>query len=643
MKQRLIYLVKLFAVFVLAFAFTKPIFLLCNEPEGARYTFFEIVQTVWHGLPMDAATAAYLVSLPFLLLWLSLWLPKIPYKPILATWLSVCSLIVVLVAVADISLYAFWQVKLDATIFFYLDSPGEAAASVSVGYIAVRVLAVLVLSAALSYLFFRLTPRSFPPVAKRRNLVIGNVAALLLGGILFLTIRGGVGKSTMNTGNAYWCNDLYLNQSAVNPTFSIFSSMGKQEDFAGKFNFLPEAQRSRVFNNLYAAERTDSVSLQLLNTQRPNILIIEMEGYGGRFIEALGGVPGVSPNYNRLIREGVFFSNFYANSFRTDRGTVCIYSGHISYPTTSIMKLPTKLTHLPSLPRTLRRAGYSADFLYGGDVNFTNTKGYLLAMGYQHITSDVDFTEAQRHSNAWGVNDDITFDYLYNQIVRRPVAPNSEATNAQNGDISSASASRTIRQAAATAQPSPAPWHIAFLTLSSHEPFVVPYHRLKDPKLNAFAYTDHCLGQFIERLRRTPQWKNLLVICLPDHGFRYKITTDDPVFYHVPMLWLGGAVKEPRVVNTIMNQSDMAATLLAQLGLPHSDFHYSRNVLSPGYRYPFAYSTSATNFLFVDSTGTTLFDLDAKRPLHELPRPNADRLLRGKAILQSTYDELGRW
>ena len=108
-----------------------------------------------------------------------------------------------------------------------------------------------------------------------------------------------------------------------------------------------------------------------------------MEGFGGVFVESLGGVPDVSPNLERLSKEGVFFTNCYANSFRTDRGTVCTFSGYQSFPTVSVMKSPAKSRTLPSIAGKLREQGYATDFLYGGDINFTNMKSYLLGSGYQ--------------------------------------------------------------------------------------------------------------------------------------------------------------------------------------------------------------------------------------------------------------------
>lgn len=151
------------------------------------------------------------------------------------------------------------------------------------------------------------------------------------------------------------------------------------------------------------------------------------------------------------------------------------------------------------------------------------------------------------------------------------------------------------------------------------------------------------MGKFIDKLKALPQWKDLLVICLPDYGFYYpeEGLVHDPRIHHIPMLWLGGAIKQPMVIDKLMNQSDMAATLLAQLGISHKEFNFSRNVLGKDYNYPFAYYTYNNGFAFRDSTGTTLIDNNSGKALIESPAPNERRTELGKAILQSSYDDLG--
>ena len=606
MKKRIAYISLYFFTVLLIFILQKPLFMLYNGSIEKGFGFADYMQVMVHGASLDAATAGYLTAFPFLLVLISIWFRKFPLKKILYGYYILAAARISIIFVVDMALYTFWGFKLDASVFLYIDSPKEALASVSVGFILLRVLAILLLIALNSWVLLKITPSVLTATRKR---IAGTAGMLLLGGVLFIIIRGGVTESTSNIGQVYFSNEPFLNHSAVNPDFSLLSSMGKSQDFASEFNFFDEEKRAALFDGLYPTTDGDSI-IQVLNTKRPNILIILMEGFGGAFVEPLGGLPDVTPHFNRLSKEGVFFTNCYANSFRTDRGTVCTFSGYLGLPTASVMKIPAKSRTLPAIAEGLSKAGYKTDFLYGGDINFTNMKSYLLSTGYQRLTANTDFSLAEQTSNAWGVNDDITFEYLYNQLRNRK----------EEG-----------------------PWHTAFLTLSSHEPFEVPYHRLEDKIPNAFAYTDECLGKFVDRLKQTPAWKDLLVICLPDHGFYYPREGSNamPRFYHIPLLWLGGAVKQPMQVDKIMNQTDLAATLLGQLGLEHTAFTFSRNVLGSDYKYPFAFYSFNNGFSFRDSTGVTVFDNNSGSILFDEPEADESRLDKGKAILQTVYDDLG--
>lgn len=606
MKKRIAYISLYFFTVLLIFILQKPLFMLYNGSIEKGFGFADYMQVMIHGASLDAATAGYLTAFPFLLVLISIWFRKFPLKKILYGYYILAAALISIIFVVDMALYTFWGFKLDASVFLYIDSPKEALASVSVGFILLRVLAILLLMALNCWVLLKITPSVLTVTRKR---IAGTAGMLLLGGVLFIIIRGGVTESTSNIGQVYFSNEPFLNHSAVNPDFSLLSSMGKSQDFASEFNFFDEEKRAALFDGLYPTTDGDSI-IQVLNTKRPNILIILMEGFGGAFVEPLGGLPDVTPHFNRLSKEGIFFTNCYANSFRTDRGTVCTFSGYLGLPTASVMKIPAKSRTLPAIAEGLSKAGYKTDFLYGGDINFTNMKSYLLSTGYQRLIANTDFSLAEQTSNAWGVNDDITFEYLYNQLRNRK----------EEG-----------------------PWHTAFLTLSSHEPFEVPYHRLEDKIPNAFAYTDECLGKFIDRLKQTPAWKDLLVICLPDHGFYYPREGSNamPRFYHIPLLWLGGAVKQPMQVDKIMNQTDLAATLLGQLGLEHTAFTFSRNVLGSDYKYPFAFYSFNNGFSFRDSTGVTVFDNNSGSILFNEPEADESRLDKGKAILQTVYDDLG--
>ena len=607
MKKRVLFLFACFITFILVFALQKPVFMLYNHASGGGLSISDYLQVMVHGLQLDATVAGYLTVIPLLLTLLSVWIPGRYITFILKGYFFIVACIISLIFVVDIALYPYWGFRLDATPLFYLQSPSDALASAPASTLILQTLVFVVYTYGIFWALKRFVLPLMPEQYVKK-MFSNSVQLVLLGGILFIPIRGGVTTSTANVGMVYFSKNQFLNHSAINPCFSFLASLSKQQDFAAQYNYFNESQRSKIFKKLTNQPQGDSIP-ELLTTKNPNIILILMESFSANAIEVLGGEAGVTPNINRLSKEGILFSNMYANSFRTDRGIVAVLNGYLAQPTTSIMKYPAKSQTLPSIAKSLQKKGYTSDMLYGGDINFTNMQSYFFSSGYSKVTADRDFPLKSRLSK-WGANDDITFAHLYQSMT-----DNSRKE----------------------------PFFSTFLTLSSHEPFEVPYNRLKDPYLNSVAFTDSCLGDFIDKLKKLPLWNNTLLVLVSDHGFRYpaSVKEHDPKRYHIPMLWLGGAIKEPRVIANYGNQTDLAATLLYQLDLPHKEFTFSNNMvdsLQPAY----AFYSYNNGFGFIDTTGVSVYDCESEKPLIIKPEAgNEIRLNNGKALLQTLYDDLG--
>ncbi len=611
MKKRLLFLLTVFFCWLPILAIQKPVFMLYHHALANECSLIDYLKVITHGLLLDCTVSGYLTVIPLLCILVSVWLPGTFYQKLIKGYFLATGLLVAAIFAVDVALYGYWGFRLDATLFFYLQSPTDAMASVPIGTFFLQFLLFLIYAYGIYWVFKRFVVPLFP-TTPAHNRLGGTIVILLLGGILFIPIRGGVTTSTANVGMVYFSKNQFLNHSAINPAFSLLASLSKQQDFAAQFDFFPEEERKERYAALTAHNNlpmNDVDTEKLLTTDRPNILIILMESFTANVIEAVGGEVGITPNLNRLSREGVTFTNMYANSFRTDRGIVAVLNGYLAQPTTSIMKYPAKSQTLPSIAKSLGEQGYTADMLYGGDINFTNMQSYFFSSGYSQITADRDFPLSSRLSK-WGANDDITFTHLYESIKDRDEK---------------------------------APWLSTFLTLSSHEPFEVPYHHLEDPYLNSVAFTDSCIGSFVDKLKELPVWKNTLIVLVSDHGYRYpsSLTDYEPRRFHIPMIWLGGAVKEPAVIETYANQTDLAATLLSQLGLPHDQFIFSRDILAPGYP-EYSFYTFTNGFGFIDSTGVSVYDNESNKPLIENPAAGSEeRLNRGKVLLQTLYDDLG--
>lgn len=72
--------------------------------------------------------------------------------------------------------------------------------------------------------------------------------------------------------------------------------------------------------------------------------------------------------------------------------------------------------------------------------------------------------------------------------------------------------------------------------------------------------------------------ENTVIVLVPDHLGAYPQDIDNLTVdrYRIPLIFIGGAVKEPRQIGTYGSQIDIAATLLGQLGLPHEEFIFSK-------------------------------------------------------------------
>ena len=598
----LLFLGALFAMSLLVMAIEKPLFLLWYHAQAAEASAAELALVVWNGLKLDQTVAGYITALPLLVVLAALWIPGRWSRSVLKGYLLVIAAVSATAFAANLALYEYWAFPLDSSVLQYLASPKEALASVTAGQLLLQLLVAAAVFGGMAWCYLRVL-RLYDPARRSTHRAGSTLVLLLAAGVLFLPIRGGVSVATANVSKVYFSGRMFLNHAAVNPLFSFLSTLSDGDDALYEYEFFPEPERAAIFEplrgDLPAGIGTDT----LLRTRRPNVVLFLVESFGRSTVdERVGGEP-VAPEFQRLKGEGVYFDNLFANSFRTDRGTVAVLSGFPAQTKMSVMKLPVKSQRLPSIARSLRREGYATSFYYGGDLNFTNTASYLYGTGFDRLTWQKDL-HFDAPTSKWGYADDVVIDAFTDHVL-------AEAASQR-------------------------PFFAAMLTLSSHEPFDVPFAKFDDPMLNAMAFTDASLGRFVERVRQTPVWNDLLVILIADHAYPYPygIANSDALRHRIPMLWLGGAVRRPAVVETYGSQSDLAATLLAQLGIAHGDFLFSRDLFDPA-RPKFGYWCFNNGFGVADAGGTTIFDCTSARVIS--PDSTAAQLRDGKAMPQTTY------
>ena len=634
MKQ-IIWFVKTYATFVVLFVLQKPLFLFLEKGSATQPVdniFTELPAVIWHGLPLDLSMAGYLSVIPGFLSIAVVWLKRDLVKPIMNIYFIIASLFITCSFLLNASLYPYWKYPLDSTpLFYFFTSPADAIASVSIWQVILSIVILIVLTVgvwftlrmrgekrqqysryAYGYGGFGSGKRNrFDDFDRHRGRT--SIILLLLTGLLFLPIRGGITVSTMNTGQAYFSQNAYLNHSAVNPLFSLFESITHQEDFASQYRFMKDKEADKIFATMTST--SDENTYPLLNEATfkkgtPDILIVIMESFASDIMPSMGSYKDVAVRLDSIAQQSILFTRFYANSFRTDRGMVSILSGYPAQPTTSIMRYPRKTSQLPSIARNLAKyKNYKTTYYYGGDADFCNMRSYLVSQGYQHIISDANFPIEDKLSK-WGVPDHIL------------AAKMMEDIKAQQNEKR--------------------PMLRILQTSSSHEPFEVPYHRLKDKRLNAFAYTDSVMGAIVREYRKLPRWKNTLIVFVPDHvgGYKENLNDHDRSRYQIPLILAGGAISRPMKVGIIGSQHDIAATLLGQLGVEHREFTFSKNMMSDATP-KFAFFAVNDAFGIVSEENSLIYDNRAKRIVYDKGEKGFN-LKRGQAYLQKLYDDLAK-
>lgn len=634
MKQ-IIWFVKTYATFVVLFVLQKPLFLFLEKGSATQPVdniFTELPAVIWHGLPLDLSMAGYLSVIPGLLSIAVVWLKRDLVKPIMNIYFIIASLFITCSFVLNASLYPYWKYPLDSTpLFYFFTSPADAIASVSIWQVILSIVILIVLTIGVWFTlrmrgekrrcysrysygyggFGRGKRNRFDNFDRHRGRT--SIILLLLTGLLFLPIRGGITVSTMNTGQAYYSQNAYLNHSAVNPLFSLLESITHQEDFASQYRFMKDKEADKIFATMTST--SDENTYPLLNEATfkkgtPDILIVIMESFASDIMPSMGSYKDVAVCLDSIAQQSILFTRFYANSFRTDRGMVSILSGYPAQTTTSIMRYPRKTSQLPSIARNLvKYKNYKTTYYYGGDADYCNMRSYLVSQGYQHIISDANFPIEDKISK-WGVPDHIL------------AARMMEDIKAQQNEKR--------------------PMLRILQTSSSHEPFEVPYHRLKDKRLNAFAYTDSVMGAIVREYRKLPRWKNTLIVFVPDHVGSYKenLNDHDRSRYQIPLILAGGAISRPMKVGIIGSQQDIAATLLGQLGVEHREFTFSKNMMSDATP-KFAFFAVNDAFGVVSEENSLIYDNRAKRIVYDKGEKGFN-LKRGQAYLQKLYDDLAR-
>lgn len=618
MFRNLVVLLRYFTFWIIFFFLERAVFVLYNSDKLSEAPFSEIMQTFLYGLWMDASMAGYICALP-LIVYVLLWLiPKasIPEK-IIKVYSYLLIILFSILTVVNFNIYREWGTKLNYRAFeFAFGSPTEAIASTASSPVLLTLVILLALI-ALSVFLFRLLVRF--EIVKKGNVFVKLVVGLFIIGLNFLAIRGGWQLSPMNESMAYFSQKPILNYAAVNTEWSLIRDMMKAGSTSKNvYTFFSPQDAKAIVKELYTAPEGENT--RILQTDKPNIVLIIMESHTGNVVESLDGEKGVSPEMEKLISEGLLFDQVYSSGSRTDKGVVSVLSAFPAQGKRSIMKENSKQVKIPALSTTFANQGYSTSFYYGGESRFFNMKSYLLSHNYQEIIDRNDF-ESKDLSSKWGAFDGAVYMKMLDQLGQKP-----------------------------------SPFFSTFLTLTNHEPFDLPGkprfpgEDVQNKFRSTAFYADSCLGAFIREARTKSWYKNTLFIMVADHGHylpHENLEISDPKRYRVPLIFFGEVIKPEfrgTKIHKVGNQTDLASTLLSQLNIDPKAYTWSRDLLHPQTR-DFTFFNWDHGIGVINETQAISYETIGKSVIYKRngnssPQEDGKLLKYGKASMQEVYQQL---
>ena len=289
-----------------------------------------------------------------------------------------------------------------------------------------------------------------------------------------------------------------------------------------------------------------------------NVVLVSVESLSAEFLGSFGNPRGLTPNLDRLAREGLVFTHLYATGTRTVRGLEALTLSVPPTPGHSIVKRPDN-GGLFSVGGVFREKGYEPIFLYGGYGYFDNMNAFFGGNGYTVVDRTALEASQIHYENIWGVADEDLFDLTVRELDRRHAAGKR--------------------------------FFAHVMTTSNHRPYTYPEGRIDIPSKSGrdggVKYTDWAIGHLVEEARKRPWFDDTVFVVVADHTHRGRGRTDLPIEnYHIPMIVWSPRNVRPGVVDTVASQIDVAPTLLGMLGFSYRSRFFGHDVLRDGAAHP---------------------------------------------------------
>jgi len=582
LRQHLSFMFASATLLLVLMSFLRLALLLFNHELIGNTSWPTLFEAFFNGIRFDLRLTVYICA-PLLLG--LLYRPLINHRFWQRLWLTACAALVILLGMIELNFYQEFHQRLNVLVFQYLnEDPKTVLSMLWYGFPVIKLLLAWSVLTALFW-FALLTVDRRTRNASHKTGKTQPAGVLLSHGMVFvlcvllavLAARGTLRQGPpLRWGDAFTTDSVFANHLGLNGTLTLYTAAKSRysghSDNIWKAD-MPDQQAVTVTRSLLhtahdqladtatAAVRRDFTPPQ--NGQLPvrNVVVILMESFAGHFVGALGSNAEITPYFDQLSKEGLLFERFFANGTHTHQGMFATMACFPNLPGFEyLMQTPEGGNHFSGLPQLLSARNYGDLYVYNGDFAWDNQRGFFGNQGMTRFIGRNDYQNPVVSDPTWGVSDQDMFDRAAEELLK------------QNPDK---------------------PFYALLQTLSNHTPYALPANLPIEPvtdfgslneHLTAMRYADWALGQFFEKARQAPYYKDTLIVLVGDHGFgaHEQLTDMDLYRFHVPLLLIAPGVQETfgATRDTVGSQVDVVPTIMGRLGGPTRHQCWGRDLLN---------------------------------------------------------------
>ena len=444
----------------------------------------------------------------------------------------------------------------------YLIYPKEVLGTLVKSYLPSMIVTILLVLVAL-FFAFKFGKKLFYTVAtsyKTKLIVFPFLAFFLFFGARssLTTLR------PINASNAIFSSDQMTNSLGLNSLYTVaFAAYSlKNEGNTDKYGTMDEFEAyNRVKKYMDVTEFIDE-EIPFLHIEKPdsiaqkyNVVIFLQESLGAEFVGCLGGLP-LTPEFDKLSKEGLLFTKLYSSGTRSIRGIESVVTGFLPNPAESVVKLSNSQQGFFTLADAFGKQNYDTSFIYGGLSNFDNMASFFNGNGFNNIIDETDLDgDGKKHDfkGVWGYSDE-------------DLAVKANEYFSSLGDK---------------------PFFSLMFSTSNHKPYEFPngkielYDKKKNTVNNAMKYADYSIGKFFELAKKEAYFKNTIFVVIADHNTRTFGKALVPIHkFHIPALIIAPNIKNGMTYDKMASQIDIPSTVLALSGITSQSPMPGRNLMT---------------------------------------------------------------